>query len=61
MRALIVDDTRFVRSDLRSLLEGKGIECAEAADDPADIEMLRRGAAFALALLEWNMLGGMEV
>jgi two-component system chemotaxis response regulator CheY len=32
MRALIVDDSRFVRDFLRGLLEEKGIECEEAAD-----------------------------
>ena len=32
MRALIVDDSRFVRGFLRNLLEEKGIECDEAAD-----------------------------
>ena len=60
MRALIVDDLRPVRSDLCSLLEGKGTECAEAADDPAEMEMLLKGTAFALALVAWNLLGGVE-
>ena len=31
MRALIVDDSRFVRGFLRGLLEERGIECEEAA------------------------------
>ena len=35
MRALIVDDSRFVRDFLRGLLEEKGIECDEAADGRA--------------------------
>ena len=35
MRALIVDDSRFVRDFLRGLLEEKGIECEEAADGQA--------------------------
>ena len=30
MRALIVDDSRFVRGFLRGLLEEKGIACEEA-------------------------------
>ena len=33
MRALIVDDSRFVRGFLRGLLEEKGIECVEGAND----------------------------
>ncbi len=43
MRALIVDDSRFVRGYVRSLLEQKGIEC-EAADGQAalDLDTARR-------------------
>jgi hypothetical protein len=33
MRALIVDNSRFVRGFLRSLLEEKGIACQEAGDE----------------------------
>ncbi|MGA2807675.1 MAG: response regulator [Terracidiphilus sp.] len=55
MRALIVDDSRFVRSYLRALLEGKGIECEEAADGQLGIDRLNSGAPFDLALLDWNM------
>ena len=63
MRALIVDDSRFVRSYLRSLLEGKGIECAEASNGRAGMDMLLGGTAFDLALLDWNMPGmdGLEM
>ena len=38
MRALIVDDSRFIRQHLRQLLEGMGVSCEEAADG-------QRGAA----------------
>jgi two-component system chemotaxis response regulator CheY len=55
MRALIVDDSRFVRGYLRRLLEGKGIECEEAADGQAGMDRLNGGFAFDLALLDWNM------
>ena len=55
MRALIVDDSRFVRSFLRGLLEGKGIECREAADGQAGIDQLHSSDAFDLALIDWNM------
>jgi two-component system chemotaxis response regulator CheY len=55
MRALIVDDSRFVRGFLRGLLEGKGIECEEAADGQAGIDQLNRGLHFDLALVDWNM------
>lgn len=55
MRALIVDDSRFVRGLLRGLLEERGIECEEAADGQAGMEMLHDGAPFDLALVDWNM------
>ena len=55
MRALIVDDSRFVRGYLRGLLEEKGIECDEAADGHAGIERLHCEEPFDLALVDWNM------
>ena len=55
MRALIVDDSRFVRGFLRGLLEQKGIECVEAADGKAGLEKLDSGLTFDVALLDWNM------
>lgn len=63
MRALIVDDSRFVRSFLRGLLEGKGIECEEAADGQAAIDRLNYSPRFDLALVDWNMpvMNGLEM
>ncbi len=63
MRALIVDDSRFVRSYLRGLLEGKGIECDEAADGQAGLDCLTAGTPFDLALVDWNMpvMNGLEM
>ena len=63
MRALIVDDSRFVRGLLRNLLEQKGIECAEAADGQAGIDRLRSELPFDLALVDWNMpvMNGLEM
>jgi two-component system chemotaxis response regulator CheY len=63
MRALIVDDSRFVRSFLRGLLEGMDIECEEACDGQAGIDRLEAGPAFNLALLDWNMpvMNGLEM
>ena len=55
MRALIVDDSRFVRGLLRGLLEEQGIECEEAADGQAGIDRLNAGLPFDLALVDWNM------
>lgn len=63
MRALIVDDSRFVRDFLRKLLEKKGIECAEAADGQAALDLLRDGPPFDIALVDWNMpvLNGLDM
>jgi len=63
MRALIVDDSRFVRGFLRGLLEGEGIECEEAADGRAGLDRLHGEHAFDLALLDWNMpvMNGLEM
>jgi two-component system chemotaxis response regulator CheY len=55
MRALIVDDSRFVRSHLRGMLEDKGIQCEEAEDGQDGINRLHRGLKFDLALVDWNM------
>jgi two-component system, chemotaxis family, chemotaxis protein CheY len=55
MRALIVDDSRFVRGYLRSILEEMGIECEEAGDGQAGLDRLRVGPPFDFALVDWNM------
>jgi two-component system chemotaxis response regulator CheY len=63
MRALIVDDSRFVRGYLRGMLEERGIFCDEAADGNAGLELLRSGQCFDLALVDWNMpvMNGLEM
>jgi two-component system chemotaxis response regulator CheY len=63
MRALIVDDSRFVRSFLCGLLAERGIECVEAADGQAGIDQLHAGPPFDFALVDWNMpvMNGLEM
>jgi two-component system chemotaxis response regulator CheY len=63
MRALIVDDSRFVRGFLRGMLEERGMECAEAGDGQAGLDQIRAGTAFDLALVDWNMpvMDGLEM
>ena len=63
MRALIVDDSRFVRGFLRGLLEEKGIECEEAGDGQAGLARLSAGRQFDFALVDWNMpvMNGLEM
>ena len=67
MRALIVDDSRFVRSLLRRMLSERGMECAEAGDGQAGLDQIHAdhnaGMSFDLALLDWNMpvMDGLEM
>ncbi len=62
VRALIIDDSRFVRSYLRGLLQENGIECDEAADGQAGLNRMHGGVRFDLVLLDWNMpvMNGLE-
>jgi two-component system chemotaxis response regulator CheY len=62
MRALIIDDSRFVRSYLRGLLHDRGIDCDEAVDGQAGLNRLHGAARFDLVLLDWNMpvMNGLE-
>jgi two-component system, chemotaxis family, chemotaxis protein CheY len=63
VRALIVDDSRFVRQLLRGLLEESGFDCEEAADGRAGMEQLHGAPPFDLALVDWNMpvMNGLEM
>jgi len=63
MRALIVDDSRFVRGFLRGLLEEEGIECEEAGDGQAGLARLSAVRQFDFALVDWNMpvMNGLEM
>ena len=63
MRALIVDDSRFVRNVLRGLLEERGMECEEAGDGEAAMNLVRHSARFDVAFVDWNMpvMNGLEM
>lgn len=62
MRALIVDDSRFIRDYLRSLLEERGIECVEAENGQLALDAVERQGPYELALVDMNMpvMGGLE-
>lgn len=55
MRALVVDDSRFIRNYLRSLFAEHGIDCVEAADGRQGLDCLRASGPFTVALVDWNM------
>ena len=57
MKALIVDDSRFIRQYLRQLLERMDMSCEEAVDGVEALATLRGAAAFDFMLLDVNMPG----
>lgn len=61
MRALIVDDSRFIRNYLRSMLEERGVECVDAENGQLALAALAHGPC-ELALVDVNMpvMGGLE-
>lgn len=62
MRALIVDDSRSIRSYMRLLLEKHGLECIEAEDGQRALAAMQQFGACDLALVDVNMpvMGGLE-
>jgi two-component system chemotaxis response regulator CheY len=62
MKALIVDDSRFIRQYLRQLLEGMGLSCEEAINGVEALQMLRGTSLFDFMLLDVNMpkMSGLE-
>lgn len=62
MRALIVDDSRYIRSFLRSLLEERGVDCIEAEHGKMALTMLEQHRDLELALVDVNMpiMGGLD-
>jgi two-component system chemotaxis response regulator CheY len=55
MRALVVDDSRFIRTYLHSVFAEHGNECLEASDGAEGLKMLRQHGPFTVALVDWNM------
>jgi len=62
MRALIVDDSRFIRQHMRKLLEQMGLSCEEAIDGSEALRLLREPAGFDFMLVDVNMprMSGLE-
>lgn len=63
MRALIVDDSRFIRDYLKSLLKGHGLDCTAAENGQAGLECLGCTGPYDVALVDWNMpvMSGLEM
>jgi two-component system chemotaxis response regulator CheY len=63
MRALIVDDSRFIRDYLQSLLKTNGLECTAAENGVAALACLDSSGPYDIALVDWNMpvMGGLEM
>ncbi|UMG92954.1 response regulator [Nocardioides sp. TF02-7] len=55
MRALIIDDSRAMRSILRRIVTGLGFETTEAAHGQEALDLLHEGLAPDLCLIDWNM------
>jgi two-component system chemotaxis response regulator CheY len=55
MRALIIDDSRAMRSILRRILTGLHFETAEAGHGLEALEQMEAGPVPALCLIDWNM------
>jgi two-component system, chemotaxis family, chemotaxis protein CheY len=62
MRALIVDDSKFIRQYLRQHLQSNGVVCEEAENGSVAVDLLRRDSAFDLMLSDVNMpvMNGLE-
>lgn len=62
MRALIVDDSSFIREYLRQHLRRLGVECGEAENGSEALRVLRCGEVFDLMLVDVNMpvMNGLE-
>lgn len=63
MRALIVDDSRFIRDYLKSLLNGHGLECMSAENGQEGLQCLDCSEPYGVALVDWNMpvMDGLEM
>jgi two-component system chemotaxis response regulator CheY len=57
VRALIVDDSRAMRTILGRILRGLGFEVVEAGDGSEALLRLEEAGGADLALVDWNMPG----
>jgi two-component system chemotaxis response regulator CheY len=55
MQALVVDDSRAMRTILTRLMSGLGFTVIQAGDGAEALELLAAGARPDVALVDWNM------
>ena len=62
MLALVVDDSRAMRSILTRTMESLGFDVETAVDGADGLELVRRGPLPDVALVDWNMpvMDGLE-
>lgn len=62
VRALVIDDSRALRSLMGRMLRDLGFEVVEACHGKDALERLREGAPPMIALVDWNMpeMNGLE-
>lgn len=62
MHALVIDDSRAVRSILKGYLKGLQHEVVEAADGAEALRVLKSNPGIGFALVDWNMpnMNGLE-
>ena len=63
MRALVIDDSRAMRSILTGILTDLGFEVVEASDGRQAIDLLSEDRTFDIALVDWNLpvMNGLEI
>lgn len=57
MAALVIDDSKAIRSILKHILNSAGIEVFEAGDGQEGLDCLQRIQSIDLALVDWSMPG----
>jgi two-component system, chemotaxis family, chemotaxis protein CheY len=55
MRAMVIDDSRAMRTILGKMLKEIGFETSEAVNGKAALEALKASGPVDLALVDWNM------
>ncbi len=62
MRAMVVDDSRAMRTIIGRILKEIGFEIAEAGNGQEAIEVIKTKGPITIALVDWNMpvMNGIE-